>query len=193
MEELKRLDIMTDIETLGNRNGCCIFQIAAIAFDITTKEEMHSFNLTADISLETEFLNVNGSTLKWWLNTDKELLQNLLNKGEVSPKELIKNFNEWLINLSKEYDVYLWGNGMLFDNNIIRDAFEKQNLIYPIKYTNDRDMRTIVELAAIKLNKTIKEFREECYDNSLHLHDAFDDCRQQINIISKAYSVIMSN
>ena len=65
-----RTDVMVDIETLGTKEGATIFQIAAVSFDITTGETLDSINLIGDIS-KYETLTVDGSTLKWWLDTDR--------------------------------------------------------------------------------------------------------------------------
>lgn len=188
---MKRLDIMCDIETLGNSPDSTIFQIAAIAFDINTGKAFETFNETADISRETN-LKVTGSTLKWWLNTDKELLSTLLNKGTCDCKQLLIHFREWLVNLTNEYDVYLWGNGILFDNNMIQTQFNKLGLSYPVFYRNDRDMRTLVELASIKDGvASEKAFREKYKSTAYTEHDAYDDVKSQIDILIKARKIVL--
>lgn len=185
-----RLDIMVDIETLGNRNDCCIFQIAAVGFDIETGKITEFYNEKADISKTKGFINVTGETLKWWLNTDATLLTKLLNQGEMSEDELIISFNKWMTSISSLYELHFWGCGILFDNNIIRNAFEKRGLTYPVAYNKDRDVRTILEIAAKKTNQTEKEFRTSCYEEGRTIHDAYDDCLQQINIVTKAYNIL---
>src|SRR5690625_2573087 len=96
----KRTDVMVDIETLGQGVDSTIFQIAAVAFDITSGEEYKTFNEVADISNRS--LQVDGNTLKWWLKTDASLLNNLLNeqKGDKSPKEILGLLSEWLDGLA---------------------------------------------------------------------------------------------
>src|SRR5690625_4007009 len=143
-----RKDIMVDIETLGKKSSSTIFQIAAVSFDITSGEIYSSFNHIADIE-DNRILNVDGSTLKWWLNTDKALLNKLLNKGEGSSEQLLIDFHDWLSSQSEdERDTYLWGNGILFDNKMIQHQFELIGLDYPIFYRNDRDVRTVLELTS---------------------------------------------
>ena len=69
---------------------------------------------------------------------------------------------------------------------------EQIELEYPIFYRNDRDMRTIVELAALKTGaKTEKEFRELNYDKKYTAHDGFDDVKQQIDILSKSWNLLL--
>lgn len=180
-----RIDIMTDIETLGNNVDSTIFQISAIAFNIATGEQITSFNKIADISKNESYdMSVTGSTLKWWLNTDKDLLTALLNAGEGSSSELLEDFNKWLVGLSTVGEIYLWGNGILFDNAMIKHQLGSD---YPIFYRNDRDVRTIVDLACAKLNLSQKDLRERYYDPSLKPHDALNDVSNQIAMVSACY------
>jgi len=188
--EKKRLDIMTDIETLGRGIDCTVFQIAAMAFDVTTGEILRTFDMVADISKETPI--VDGTTIKWWLDTNKELLHKLLNAGICSESELIKAFYDWIVSFGDEYEVHLWGNGILFDNNIIRSHMQKIGLVYPIGYNKDRDMRTIVELASMKSSLSEKELRKKFHIEGTTVHDAFDDVRNQISVVHNCYKIIMN-
>lgn len=182
---------MVDIETLGTKSDSTIIQISAIAFDIKTGDHISSFNKISDITKNKDYeMNVTGGTLVWWLNTNKELLTELLNKGEGSSTVLLEDFSKWLDGLSS-LDIHLWGNGILFDNKMIQHQFEILGLDYPIKYTNDRDVRTIVDLACAKLGLTRKELREKYYDQDLLLHDAFNDVRNQINLVTNCYNELI--
>lgn len=189
----KRVDVMVDIETLGKDSDATIFQISAIAFDILTGKHISTFNKIANIE-ENTYMRVDGSTLKWWLNTNKELLTDLLNKGEGSSEELVEDFHEWLTSQSEDMkDVYLWGNGILFDNKMIQYQLEEEGFNYPIYYKNDRDVRTIVDLAGKKLGITEQELKEKFNDESLTKHDAFDDVKYQINLVVSCYKLLISN
>lgn len=187
-----RIDIMTDIETLGTNSDSTIFQISAIAFDINTGKHISNFNQVADIT-ENKNMNVTGGTLVWWLNTNRELLTDLLNKGEGSSNQLLINFNQWLLELSLEGELHLWGNGILFDNKMIQHQLESIGLKYPIHYKNDRDVRTIVDLTCSKLGISEKELKEKFNDDTLIKHDAFDDVKYQINVVSWCYNQLISN
>jgi hypothetical protein len=181
---------MVDIETLGTGSDATIFQISAIAFDIKTGEYISTFNRIADIE-KNLYLKVDGSTLKWWLNTNKELLSELLNKGKGSSEELLNDFYEWLISKSEDNkNIYLWGNGILFDNKMIQHQLEDEGLDYPIYYRNDRDVRTLVDLAGEKLGISEKELKSMYDDEALIKHDAFDDVKYQINLVVSCYDLL---
>ena len=182
-----RVDVMVDIETLGTKSDSTIFQISAVAFDIATGRHFDKFNRIADITKNEDYeMNVTGSTLVWWLNTNPELLADLLNKGKGSSKRLLEDFHRWLEELDSN-DIHLWGNGILFDNKMIQHQFELNGLEYPIKYKNDRDLRTLVDLTCAKLGLTEKELRNKYYDPALEPHDAFNDVINQINITVNCY------
>src|SRR5690606_13350006 len=182
---------MVDIETLGKESDSTIFQIAAIAFDIETGDHLAKFNQIANIEDET-FLRVDGSTLKWWLNTNKELLTDLINNGKGTPDELLENFHKWLSFVAEDAkDIHLWGNGILFDNKMIQEQLVGMGLDYPIYYKNDRDVRTIVDLAGKKLGISEKELKDKYTDDSLVAHDAYDDVRYQISLVVGCYNLLI--
>jgi hypothetical protein len=185
---IMRIDIMVDIETLGTKSDSTIIQISSVAFNIITGDYIAKFNKIADISKNKDYeMNVTGDTLKWWLNTDKELLTKLLNSGIGSSTELLESFNQYLIGLSSLGELHLWGNGILFDNKMIQHQLDGIGLNYPIKYKNDRDLRTLVDLTCAKLGLTEKQLRERYYDPALAPHDAFNDVINQINLAVNCY------
>jgi hypothetical protein len=187
-----RIDVMVDIETLGTKTDSTIIQISSVAFNIETGEYISKFDRVADISKNESYdMRVTGSTLKWWLNTNKELLATLLNRGVGSSRRLLEDFHGWLVGLSTLGDLYLWGNGILFDNAMIRHQLEENGLDYPINYKRDRDVRTIVDLTCVKLKLTEKELRERYYDPTLEPHDAFNDVTNQINLVVNCYRELL--
>ncbi len=194
LKSMKRIDVMVDIETLGTDSDATIIQIAAIAFDILTGTPIKEFNLIADIE-QNDTLTIDGSTLKWWLDTDAELLSKLLNSGDTSSEDILKEFRRWLIDVShlvKDNNMYLWGNGILFDNKMIQHQMELIDIEYPVHYQNDRDVRTIVDLTSHKLGISEQELKESYDDDSLRAHDAYDDVIYQINLVSGCYKILTS-
>lgn len=191
-----RIDIMVDIETLGNKMDSTIIQLAAMAFDIKKGKTLHEFNQVADIEKNENRINVTGSTLEWWMRTNKELFSELLNSGEYSSEDLIRAFHNWIKDIKRIYgegetDFYLWGNGILFDNAMIRYQMESLKLEYPIFYRNDRDVRTIVDLAGAKSGLSEKELKSKFNDELLVAHNAFDDVVYQIGLVSGCYNMLI--
>lgn len=189
-----RVDVMVDIETLGKKSDSTIIQIAAVAFDILTGKHIDTFNMVADISKNENQINVCGDTIQWWLQTNKELFAELLNGGEFSSEEVLRAFSSWLNCLSEDTkNLHLWGNGILFDNKMIQHQFELIGLEYPIYYRNDRDVRTIVDLASQKLGISENELKEKYKDKTLVEHDAINDVVNQINLVVNCYRELISH
>lgn len=182
---MRGIHIMTDIETLGTSEGSTIFQIAAAAFNMQTGEVLDEINLK--LNIDKADLKVDGSTLKWWLNTDKELLTNLLNEGNLSEDEMFSQFDKWV---RKFEGRRLWGNGILFDNAKLKKAMESRGMEYPIPYNKDRDVRTILALAADVSGKSEREIKKEVEDINHKAHDAIDDVYKQINFVRHCYKIL---
>lgn len=183
-----RIDIMVDIETLGIELDSTIIQVGAIAFNIDSGEYLEFFNEYVNIEKNKE-LKVSGSTLQWWLKTNANLLKEIITKQDQSSDTVSKKLYDWIVELKNKYEVYLWGNGIAFDNSMIKTAIKNIGLEYPIKYTNDRDVRTILELASIKSGKTEKEIKSSVKLDGI-AHDAFYDCKVQIAYVSKCWKYL---
>jgi len=192
MREIKkRVDIMVDLETLGLGDDASIIQIGAIRFDIKTGEVLSEFNQYVDITRSTP--TVDGGTLLWWLNTNSELLLKILNGGTRSICVSLMKFNEWIESQEPEdeHTVYLWGNGILFDNAKIKHNMLKNNIEYPIGYKNDRDVRTLLEMASIKTGCSESEIKGLINNDGLVEHDAIDDCIYQARLVSMCFNMLM--
>lgn len=185
-----RVDIMTDIETLGTKSDSTIIQISAVAFDIESGNVTHEFDMIADIEKNENDIKVTAGTLKWWQTTNAELFTELLNGGFHSSESVLTHFHEWLNQFDKE-NLYLWGNGILFDNKMIQAQMEKIGMNYPIHYKNDRDVRTILELTAMKMNVPEKEIKtrvdNRVKNQKLVHHNALDDCYWQVELVHYCY------
>lgn len=177
----QRIDIMVDLETLGLKQGATIFQIAAAAFDIRTGEIVHTFDKVASIYC-TNDLKIEGGTLEFWLNQNRELFFKLQERANGCPNQLVGDFWRWLTTFTdrEDTDVYLWGNGILNDNAWLQHAFEENGLDYPIFFRNNRDTRTLREVTELKALILDKEFT---YEKVGTLHDAMDDVRSQVNMV----------
>jgi len=191
-----RVDVMVDIETLGKSSHSTIFQISAIAFDMEDGGTYSEFNQIADIEQNKLPLHVDGSTLKWWLDTDADLLRKLLHKGNLSSYDILYNFKMWLLVLQEEYgkeNVFLWGNGIIFDNKMIQHQLDSIGEEYPIYYRNDRDVRTLMELACKKTGMTEKQVKSQVDTTGLTPHDAYDDVVRQIRQVRHYYKLIVQS
>lgn len=185
---------MVDIETLGTNGNNPVIQIGAAAFDIESGFITHAFDKTQDIRQLGE-MNVDPNTLLWWLKTDAELLKTILTSEETTPT-LIEDFHRFLTEIQETAGDHIkfWGNGILFDNRIIKEQMESAGLTYPIRYSKDRDVRTILDLAADKLGIGEYELKDKAAENTASLglvkHNAIDDVIAQVNLVSYCYNIL---
>lgn len=187
----QRVDIMVDLETLGLEQGATIFQIAAAAFDIATGEIVATFDKVASIYC-TNDLKIEGKTLEFWLNNNRDLFFKLQERADGCPNQLVSDFWRWLSVFTdqEDADVFLWGNGILNDNAWLKHAFNENGLDYPIFFRNNRDVRTLREAVEMKVSI---EGRTFSYEKVGELHDAMDDVRSQVNMVVEMYRVLVGD
>lgn len=188
------IHVMTNIETLGLGDNATIIQICAIAFDIKTGRHMWVFNEVSYID-EEEKAVVDDGNLKWWLSTDTEWFKKILvREGTMSSEELIEKFRDWLLVISdyEPANLFLWGNGILFDNAKLKLQMEALGLRYPVHYKNDRDVRTILYLTGEKTGLSEEELRNEVKSYDIKRHNAFDDAVYQTRLVSHCYNGLVN-
>lgn len=191
----ERVDIMLDIETLGLTSNSQVTQISAVSFDITGEEEAYDIKVFDKyinvFDKSFQFNKVDLNTVEWWINTDLDLFVSMLEKCKNSNETeiyVLKDFAEYINSFCNEYkNVYIWSNGISFDLRIIKDKMSGYGINLPIKYNEERDVRTIIDLICCDLKITEKEYKKmfEIKDNVKH--DALNDCLTQINWVVSAY------
>ena len=133
---MSRIDVMIDIETLGTNECPPVFQLVAKAFDLKTGEIISIFQDCCDVSTSTS--PIDEATVVWWTKTNFRLFVKLLADGVNSgntEEQMIKNFINWFESLDKDNkNVFLWGNGVNFDNRIIAAKCMQYGLFYPVFY-----------------------------------------------------------
>lgn len=179
-----RVDVMVDLETLSVESNTQLLQVSALAFDIDNGQELFTFDHVIDISHE-KAMQVSGSTLAWWLKTDKDLMATLVQRGIEGGEDeatVLKQFSLFFETLKKIYPgvpIYLWGNGINFDNRILREKMDP----YPISYQNDRDVRTLVDIYCTISGKDYYHYLKPKFLAGKTAHNALDDCRAQAEMV----------
>ena len=189
---MNRFDISLDLETLGTSNSPVIMQIGAVLFDIETGNIIRRFSHTIDIqSCIYADLKIDAVTLKWWTKQDPSTLKQVMS-GTKSLEFVLDAFKEWIMMVcgSAIGNVNLWGNGILADNTWLKSAYNSLNKAYPIHYTKDRDVRTILDLAATKLEITESQLRSKITNKGVY-HNAVDDAEFAAKLISTCYNILL--
>ena len=169
---------MNDIKTMDNINSAAILSIGAVQCDLTTGKTGKEYYRVIDLKGQPELgLTLNAETIYWWLGQSRGATEALLVGGKILLTDMCISFNKWLQSLEGNTRKYrMWGNGASFDNAILRHAYRRCEIEFPIPFWNDRDMRTIP--------KTMQEtWRWNNLREGTH-HNALDDAKHQVKYCS---------
>ena len=163
------MNIMLDLETMGNGSTAAIIAIGAVKFDdyeiLDIKQFYYSITLESSMSLG---MAVDASTVCWWLKQKEEArLEAAREDGAPLPKALLK-FSQWAMGDGSQTPI-IWGNGATFDNVILSNAYNLCGLKRPWSYKGDMCYRTM---------KAMYPQVEAGPDRGV-AHHALDDARYQ--------------
>jgi hypothetical protein len=158
-------EVMVDLETFGTSDNAAIVSIGAVEFDLATKTIGRTFY--RNISLSSAVVDggqVDGGTIIWWLQQSEAARQALFqNPGDT--RDVLNEFATWM---REGNCVNVWGNGAVFDNVILGNAFNRSKITKPWTHRGDRCYRTMAALAGTKPDRTV----------GTH-HNALDDAMAQ--------------
>ena len=170
--------IMADLETLATSSNALILSIGAVKFDPLSDQVLDQFHVGVDLdSLPSNAygLDIEAATVLWWLNAQRAAGREAL---EAVPKadlaSVLDGFSMWIGRNAK-----VWGNGVAFDNVILRNAYVKLGLHCPWGFWDDRCYRTIKNLAP-----ELKAERIGAH------HSALDDALTQVSHLQKLVSYL---
>ena len=178
------LDVMLDVETLGNESKPLLVQLAAVAFDINTGKTFEEYDELIDPWTSVKAgLQSTGSCLDWWFTQDKAVFTKIVMKAIQSGKPLdvvLKGFADYIEKLKKDHNAYavkVWGNGM--DNAWLFDSYYACKMPTPYPFWDCNDLRSIVDIGNRIFNHNPKKtmvFEGE-------KHNAIDDDKHQIRYL----------
>ncbi|HGF1868490.1 TPA: 3'-5' exoribonuclease, partial [Escherichia coli] len=177
--------LMIDLETMGKNPDAPINSLDGKFFDPATGEMGPEFSKTID--LETAGGVIDRDTIKWWLKQSREA-QSAILTDEIPLDDALLQLREFINENSGEFFVQVWGNGANFDNVILRRSYERQEIPCPWRYTNDRDVRTIVALGLVMDfdARSVITFEGE-------RHNALHDARYQAKYVSAIWQKLFPN
>ncbi|EPS6028514.1 3'-5' exonuclease [Morganella morganii] len=188
MNKFKHL--MIDLETMGNKPGAAIVAIAAVPFDMVSGVTDDAlFYEVVDLQSSVQHGGkIDADTVLWWLGKSDNARNEITNKDKaIQLTTALANLNGFA-SLCCEENVRVWGNGVCFDNVILRGAYENCSIPPFWKHWRDRDVRTIVELgrdAGIDPKKDFPFVGEA--------HNALDDALHQVNYVVAIHQHLFKN
>ncbi|HFO4678682.1 TPA: 3'-5' exoribonuclease [Escherichia coli] len=177
--------LMIDLETMGKNPDAPIASIGAVFFDPQTGEQGPEFSKIIDMG--TCGGTVDISTIEWWLQRSGEARAAIL-ADRIPLDDALLQLREFIDENSGEFFVQVWGNRANFDNVILRRSYERQEIPCPWRYTNDRDVRTMVALGLVMDfdARNVTTFEGE-------RHNALHDARYQAKYVSAIWQKLFPN
>ncbi len=167
-------NIMLDIETLGISSNAAIISIGAVKFNLETFTIGDEFYQIADLKSSMDLgLEVDAETILWWMGQSEEA-KAVFKDSSLDIKTILYVFSDWLT-----INPIIWGNGAVFDNVILSNAYKKASMKRPWSYKNDYCYRTIRSLYP----------EIEMKEIGIH-HNALDDARNQANHLIEIFKVM---
>jgi len=154
---MSKINVMVDLETMARCTNAVMCSIGAVKFTLEG-EILDTFYCTVDAKDCKRYgLVIEEETLNWWRQQPKSVLQELLRDNLPLTEALIK-FSAWFGRES----LPTWGNGVAFDNVILRNAYEAAGLTPPWIWWDDRCYRTMKAIIEVPPPK-----REGTHHNAL--------------------------
>lgn len=178
---LPRLDIMIDMETVSNAENAGILSLAFLPFNKNEEvTDFESFYKVIDLSsCYMAGMNMVGCQ-DWWTKQDPKAVSAIVNapkKENIS--SVINAAYAYLSALAEQYELIIWSRGTDYDfpklEWCIRKFVEKP---YPYKYYNKRDVRTWIKETGLD---------ESQFEFQGIKHDAMDDCRHQVKLLQASF------
>jgi len=163
---------MIDIETLSTQANAHILTIAARVFHPHEGPLWEPLELS--VSMADQGRHIDPGTVAWWGQQSPEARAAAFGDGPTLAA-CLRSLWDWMKFTESRR---VWCKGPSFDAVILEDAYRQLQLGCPWRFHQVRDVRTIVELAGIKLPRTSTE------------HDALADVDHQIAEVVAAYKVL---
>jgi len=191
------LDIMLDLETMGNGNKPVLAQLAAVCFKLEQGIPLDSFNKLISpqscVKVGLTCASTYGSdpTMDWWLKQDKDVFNKIIVEALLHGEELdqvLTQFSQWLKEMMKKHGckyVRVYGKGPAADCVWLRSAYDSCDMKAPWMFWDDCCVRTYLDISFRAFGVKIKDMP---FEGSKH--DAIDDCKHQIKMVSAVFKLM---
>ncbi|MGG6154697.1 3'-5' exonuclease [Salmonella enterica] len=180
--------LMIDLETMGKKTNSPIVSIGGVFFDPQSGEIGPEFYTAVSLESAMEQGAVpDGDTILWWMRQSPEARAAICVDNAMSISEVLLKLNNFIsCNADNVKYLKVWGNGVTFDNVILRGTFERASLPCLWHFSNDHDVRTIVTLGrAVGFDPK----RDMPFEGDMH--NALADARHQAKYVSAIWQKLI--
>lgn len=166
--------VMLDLETMATCLNSAILAIGAVKFDPNDVDPnpncWDKFHVRVNLKSNHQYGRFfDGDTIDFWLSPKQAFARDVyLPMSAVHLDEALDGFAKWF----GEWPMPVWGNGAMFDNAIIGDAFKATGIAQPWTYRQDRCYRTLKGLAPaveFKSYGTAHSALDDAISQALHM------------------------
>ncbi|WP_165744301.1 3'-5' exonuclease [Pseudoalteromonas sp. Z9A6] len=176
-------DVMLDIETTSKAPDAAIISIGAVFFNPITGNIGAEFYQVIDLEDAMQYGQVDASTLQWWMRQSDEARAIFNDKDTMPLKDALLELNDWLYQIEGYKNRIVWGNGATFDNVILSNAYTVTKMTKAWHFSNDRDVRTVVDIGRRLLGIDPKKSNKFTGEP----HNALDDAKHQAKYVSNIF------
>lgn len=150
-EDQQEIIAVIDFETLSTAHNAQVLSLAITWFKagmVNTIYQLQQQTVSWNFRLEgQEHRKTDEDTKQWWAEQSEEAQ----NAHRMLPLYHPETVLQLLQNYVDEHNiVYLIGNGIGFDNVLLKNLCEDYNVNYPVKYWGDLDLRTLRWLSTME-------------------------------------------
>jgi hypothetical protein len=172
------IQVMMDLETMGNQSKAAIISIGAVKFDPEGPELLeNSFYTRIDLESSVQCgLEMDTSTILWWMGQSQAARASILSEdpATVHLRQAMRDFADWY-GMTR---LPIWGNGAASDNVWMKSAFRASGVECPWTHKEDRCYRTVREMFP-KVETEFKGIKHHA------LHDAIYQARHLLNMMEE--------
>lgn len=146
----KQIHVVVDLETMSTKQDAAIIELGLVIFNHTGQEGTTNVleQWSSAINLESSMKyggTTDAGTLTWWMDPDRsEARDNWALSTKISLPAALNEVALLLGNYSQfDPKPLIWGNGVNFDNAILKSAYERLDIRVPWGYRQDADFRTL--------------------------------------------------
>jgi hypothetical protein len=192
--------VMVDIETMGTSPTAPVISIGAVLFNPRQQDsvqglEKRSFFARVDVEDAAKHSGgVEPGTLKWWLTQEDAAIKALVTGEAVALRHALSDFRQycshrWPAGDDKFFPGHsqlplaclVWANSPNFDCTILEHACASVGEVFPFRFFQYRDLRTLKDLAWPGGPDDVPKFQ---YGTA---HDARADAVNQALIVQAGY------
>lgn len=186
--------VMIDIETMGTSTTAPVISIGAALFDplkndtwdtLKARSFYRGIELTDAIKHSS---GVEGGTLTWWLQQKDEAIKRLVTGDLVPLKVALNDLFQYCTSRPEKGPLVgippaemVWANSPNFDCTILEASTKAVGLLWPFKFFNYRDVRTLKDIAWPNGPEDVPKLNEGI------AHGADDDACAQALLVQEAY------